>query len=225
MGRDPLFMADFELLEKVGVEEEVRSGAEKRVAEANLKYGEKISNGDLMTVEVIQEIRQIVAQEITAFGRLEYFGPVRVQGLHMKMKKQVVDQKALMKSTVNFDDKLCMAQLCHRAGKDKEIFNDKDKIHKNDSTFERHVQWSGELAIQYSLNMFDNFDRKYPELLDVVDDQKSATQYILKLWNEYDVVTHLFYDPAVHDPSQRSASCERQGEDDMWVYCRESFTR
>ena len=225
MEREPDFMADLALLEQVVVEQEVRSEAERRVQEANLKYGEKISHGDLMTVEMIQEIRQIVAQEITAFGRLEFFGLVRVQGLHMKMKKTVVDYKALMKSSVNFDDKLCMAQLCHRAGKDKEIFNDKEKIHKNDSSFERHVQWSEELAIQYGLNMFDNFDRKHPEVLDAVHDEESSTQYILRLWDEYDVVTHLFYDPTVHDPTQKTAGCDKQGEDDMWIYCRESFDR
>ena len=63
MERDPAFMADLALLEEVGVEDEVREAAEKRVAEANLQFGEKVCHGDLMTVEVLQEVRQMVAQE------------------------------------------------------------------------------------------------------------------------------------------------------------------
>ena len=86
----------------------------------------------------------------------------------MKMSLVVKDMKALMKSPVNFDDKLHMAKLCHRTGKDKEIFNEESKMHKNDSSFERHVQWKAEVAIQYSLNMFDNHDEKHPEKLDEV---------------------------------------------------------
>lgn len=225
MEGDPFFLADVDMLEQVDLEEEVRSEAEMRVGEANQRYGEKIWHGDLMTVEMIQEIRQIVAQEVTAFGRLEYFGPVRVEGLHMNFKKHVVDFKALMPSTVNFDDKLCMAQLCHRAGKDKEISNEDKKIHKNDSSFERHSQWAKEVATQYGLNMFDNFDMKNPEKLNAVIDEETATKYILEMWEHHDVVTNLFYDPVVHDPTQRKAGCEKQGEDDMWRYCLESYDR
>ena len=178
-----------------------------------------------MTVEILQEVKLIAAQEVTAFGRLEFFGLVKIGGFHMKMKKTVNDYKALVPNLVNSSDSLSMAQLCHRTGKDKEIFNDDSKIHKNDSSFERHVQWKDEVATQVGLNLFHNHDEKFPEKLDAVIDNKSATAYIKEMWEDHGVIEQLFYDPAVHDPTQMRSGPVRQGEDDMWIYSLAAFDR
>ena len=138
----------------------------------------------------------------------------------MKMKQTVNDYKALVPNLVNTSDTLSMAQLCHMCGKDKEIFNDDSKIHKNDSSFERHVQWKDEVATQYGLNMFDNWIKKIPEKLDAVTDYKSAIAFIREMWEAHGVFEQLF-----HDPTQLRAGSVRQGEDDLWTYCLAAYDR
>jgi hypothetical protein len=176
-------------------------------------------------VERWQDVRQILSQEVTAFGRLEFCGPFRLEGLHSHMKKTKLDYKALMPDVTNFDDEICMAQLAARAGKIDMLSNEEKKIVKNDSSYERHSQFAEEVGTAYGLNLFDNFDTNYPEKLDSVVDEKSAVQFILEMFDEFDVTANLFYDPSIHDTSQARDTSVKEGEDDMFVYCREGFIR
>ena len=57
--------------------------------EVVLKFGIWIGAGDLLTVKMVQEAIMLMAGSATAFGRLEFLGPFRLQLLHMKMKKSV----------------------------------------------------------------------------------------------------------------------------------------
>ena len=52
-----------------------------------LEFGEWVGHGDLLTVKMVQEARMMMVGSATAFGRLEFLGPFRLQLLHMKMKK------------------------------------------------------------------------------------------------------------------------------------------
>ena len=114
VGRDKQFLADLKLLEDLEVDEVDREAAEGRVHEANDRYGCWVGYGDQLTWQVMQDIRVVVAQEVTAFGRLEFLGPCRLAGMHSLMKKVATDYKANMKKLTNFSDPCCIAQLVSR---------------------------------------------------------------------------------------------------------------
>jgi hypothetical protein len=225
MGCEPLFMADLAMLQDADAAEEVREQAEERVMAANRQYGEMLGHGDQLTVERWQDVRQILSQEVTAFGRLEFCGPFRLEGLHSHMKKTKIDYKALMPDMTNFDDEICLAQLAARAGKGDMLSNEEKKIVKNDSSYERHKQFAEEVGTTYGLNLFDNYDNKNPEKLDAVVNEKSAVQFVLEMFDNFDVTANLFYNPAIHDAKQARDGCDKEGEDDMFAYCREGFIR
>ena len=84
---DPKFGKLLQTLEDPDVDTSEREKAEKLVHEAVLSFGEWIGHGDLLTVKMVQEARMLMAGSATAFGRLEFLGPFRLQLLHMKMKK------------------------------------------------------------------------------------------------------------------------------------------
>jgi hypothetical protein len=96
---------------------------------------------------------------------------------------------------------------------------------RNDSSFERHDQMAAELGIAYGLNMWDNFDQLYPEKLDLVNSEKEAIDYIVEVWDEFNVVENMFYSPLEHDPSLERATVPKAGEDDLFVYGREVYVR
>ena len=108
------FMADLMLLENSDVEVAVREAAEQRVKAAAADYGEWISYGDQLTWQIFQDIRVIVAQEITAYERLEFLGKFRLGGLHSLMKKDCLDYSATMKKLSNFHDPCYMSLLVSR---------------------------------------------------------------------------------------------------------------
>ena len=175
-----------------------------------------------MTVTMWQDVMQLMRQEVTAHGRLQYAsGPFRLEGMHMKMRKIIIDYRAMMASTVNFSDPLCMAEMASRTDQSK-ISNKEEHIKKNDSSFERHDQFIAEVAIASGVNAFDNYDQLYPERLDEVFDLETATKYMIDMMNEYNILENLFYNPALHDPTQLMPSGE---EDDLFVYCRAGFIR
>ena len=105
------FLVKLKLLEDPDAENEVRENAEKEVKEVVLKFGVWIGAGDLLTVKMIQEAVMLMAGSATAFGRLEFLGPFRLQLLHMKMKKISQDYAVCMKREINFDDKLSLPWL------------------------------------------------------------------------------------------------------------------
>ena len=107
----PDFKADLELLENSDVEVEA---AEERVKAAVADYGEWVSYGDQLTWQIFQDIKVITAQEVTAFGRMEFLGPFRLGGLHSLMKKDCLDYGATMKKLINFKDPCYMSQLVSR---------------------------------------------------------------------------------------------------------------
>ena len=81
------FLVKLRLLEDPDADNEVREDAEKEVMMEVEKFGVWIGAGDLLTVKMIQEAVMLMAGSATAFGRLEFLGPFRLQLLHMKMKK------------------------------------------------------------------------------------------------------------------------------------------
>ena len=87
MGDDPSFCKLLKILEDPDVDTEERETAEALVMKAVLKYGEWVGHGDLLTVKMVQEAKMLMKGSGTAFGRLEFLGPFRLQMLHMKMKK------------------------------------------------------------------------------------------------------------------------------------------
>ena len=105
------------------------------------EYGCWVGYGDQLTWQVMQDIKVVVAQEVTAFGRLEFLGPFRLAGMHSLMKKVSTDFKAVMKKLTNFSDPCCMSQMASRCGLDRQISNEKKKIVTNDSSFELHHQF------------------------------------------------------------------------------------
>ena len=90
---DPDFLKLLHMLEDPEADAREREKAEQLVHEAVLSFGEWVGHGDLLTVKMIQEGRMLMAGSATAFGRLEYLGPFRLQLLHMKMKKVCQVQK------------------------------------------------------------------------------------------------------------------------------------
>ena len=78
--------------------------AERKVKEACLEYGELILHGDLLTVKMIQEAMLLMSGSSTAFERLDFIGPCRIQMLHMKMKKVCQDYFLVMPKEINYDD-------------------------------------------------------------------------------------------------------------------------
>ena len=81
------FLVKLRLLEDPDADNEVREDAEKEVMREVEKFGVWIGAGDLLTVKMIQKAVMLMAGSATAFGRLEFLGPFRLQLLHMKMKK------------------------------------------------------------------------------------------------------------------------------------------
>ena len=86
-GNSPEILNSLKALEDQDISEEEREVAEVRMKQACLDYGELIMHGDLLTVKMIQEAISTMSGSATAYGRLEFLGPCRIQLLHMKMKK------------------------------------------------------------------------------------------------------------------------------------------
>ena len=125
---------------------------------------------------MIQEATMLMAGSATAFGRLEFLGPFRLQLLHMKMKKICQDIAATMKHEINFDDKLSVPWLT--ALSRLKISNKAKDIKKNDSTFERHDQFMASVQTSYLMNMFDNYMVENSKILEEVTDTKSAMKFV-----------------------------------------------
>lgn len=139
MKDDSDFLKNLSLLEDCDAQVVVREAAEAEIKAVCLKYGEFISHGDLLTVAMFENAKLIMAGSVTAFGRLEFLGAMRLGIMHMKMKKVCIDYASMMKSVVNFDDQGCLAYLAHVSGKTSISNNPKD-IKKDDSSFEHHDQ-------------------------------------------------------------------------------------
>ena len=214
-GNRPDFLEKIRLLEDVDAEEAERKEAEQVVMEEVLKFGVWIGSGDLLTVKMIQEATMLMAGSATAFGRLEFLGPFRLQLLHMKMKKICQDFAATMKHEINFDDKLSVPWLT--ALSRMKISNKAKDIKKNDSTFERHDQFMASVQTSYLANMFDNYMVENSEILEEVTDQKSAVKFVLGMLDSFGV--QIYYDPSMADPEKK------EGEDDMFVYCKDMVER
>ena len=218
------FRADLKLLQDAEVEEEVREAAELRVHLANLEYGEMIGHGDQLTVETWQVCKGVLAQNVTAFGRGEYLGIYQLEGMHSKMTKLYLDLKAMMKNETNFQDECSIAKLVALVGQTKDIHNNKNKIIKSDSSFERHDQMFTEIGKAYGLNMWDNHIQLYPERLARIKTEEEAKQYVLDMWDDFGVTANIFYNPSEHDPTQMDESEPKQ-EDDLFINCRVGFLR
>ena len=110
-GDDPAFLRLLKIIEDPEADEEEREIAEEIVKKAVLEFGEWIGHGDLLTVKMIQEARMLMVGSVTAFGRLEFLGPFRIQMLHMKMKKISQDYAICIKNDCNLDDILSLPWL------------------------------------------------------------------------------------------------------------------
>jgi hypothetical protein len=101
MGDHPEFHAKLAVLTDKDAPVEVREAAEAEVQFACRLFGEFVGHGDLLTVQMWQEAKLLLAQEVTAFGRLEFCGPFRLEGFHAKMKKTHLDFVAMMRNPVH----------------------------------------------------------------------------------------------------------------------------
>ena len=181
------FAVKLSLLEDPEADTAAREEAEKIVKEVVLNFGTWIGAGDLLTVKMVQEAVMLMSGSATAFGRLEFLGPFRIQLLHMKMKKICQDFSLCMKNDIN------------------------------DSSFELHDQYLAAVQTSYLLNMFDNFMEGNAGLLESVKDTESAVNFVIAMLDEFGV--QLFYDPS------KEASEKVDGEDDMFVYCKDMVER
>ena len=217
LGNDPKFLRLLQLLEDPDTDNDEREKAEEDVKAAVLVYGEWVGHGDLLTVKMIQEARMLMAGSATAFGRLEFLGPFRLQMLHMKMKKVTQDYAECMRKEINFDDKLSLPWLTSLTR--MKVTNKAKEIKKNDSSFERHDQFLEEVQISYLVNMFDNYIKNSckKKRLEAVDGCETAVSFVLGMLDDFNI--QLFYDPKKSKPEKK------KGEDDMFDYCRDMVTR
>ena len=203
------------LLEDTDADIEKREEAEGLVMEAVLEFGEWIGHGDLLTVKMVQEAKMLMIGSATAFGRLEYLGPMRLQLLHMKMKKVAQDYAACMQREINFDDVLTLSWLA--ALTRMKVSNKQKEIKKNDSSFERHDQFLAACQASYLVNMFDNFHEEHPGELHNVQSLEDTIKYVLDMLDCYGI--QLYYDPNKTEPEK---SVE---EDHLFLYCQEMVSR
>ena len=152
----------------------------------------------------------LMAGSASAFGRLEFIGPCRLQLLHMKMKKISQDYSLCMKQEVNFDDVLSLAWLTSLTR--MKVSNKEKDIKKNDSAYERHDQFITAVQSSFLVNMFDNYNEKFPERLESVDNTEEAIKFIHDMLEEFKI--QVFFDPVTKDSD---AEVE---EDDLFVYCQ-----
>ena len=213
---DATFLHLLQLLEDAEADSEDRERAEDVVKAAVLKFGEWVGHGDLLTVKMIQEARMLMVGSATAFGRLEFLGPFRLQMLHMKMKKVCQDYSECMRHEINYDDQISLAYLT--ALTRMKISNKGKDIKKNDSSFEKHDQFLTEVQISYLLNMYDNWMIKEGmDKLKSVVNCTTAVSFVLEMLDEYNI--ELFYDP------KKEMSERKEGEDDMFSYCKDMVSR
>ena len=209
-GDEEEFLRKLQVLEDTDVPVEVREPIEKEVKEAVLRFGVWIGHGDLLTVKMIQEARMSMAGSATAFDRLEFLGPFRLQLLHMKMKKTSQDYSLGMKRDINFDDVLTIAWQA--AMTRTKVSNKAKDIKKNDSSFERHDQFIQAVQSNFLVNMFDNYQILCPEKLASIDCLEKVIAFILEMLDSYDIC--LFYDPT------RQERDTTDSEDDLLIYCK-----
>ena len=138
-GDDPEFKKLLSHLEDLDIDDEAREMAERKVKEACLEYGELILHGDLLTVKMIQEAMLLMSGSSTAFERLDFIGPCRIQMLHMKMKKVCQDYFLVMPKEINYDDVCSLPWMTSLTG--IKVSNKEKDIKKNDASFELHDQW------------------------------------------------------------------------------------
>ena len=207
---DPCFLELLKVLEDSEATETEREAAEEKVMLACLEFGELVLHGDLLTVKMIQEATMLMAGSASAFGRLEFIGPCRLQMLHMKMKKISQDFSLCMKQEVNYDDVMSLAWLT--ALTRMKVSNKEKDIKKNDSSFEKHDQFLAAVQSSYLINMFDNYHEKNPHKLETVDTTEEAVNFVLELLAEFRI--QLFFDP------NRKDGQRKEGEDDLFQYCQ-----
>ena len=212
---DPNFAKILMLLEDPNADLEEREKAEAHVKKVVQQYGEWIGGGDLLTVKMVQEARMLMAGSATAFGRLEFLGPFRLQLLHMKMKKVCQDYAACMKKEINFDDKISLPWMA--ALTRVKVSNKSKEIKKNDSSFERADQFIAAVQSSYLGNMFDNYILSNPKALKEVKSEEDAVIFVLGMLDAFNI--ELYFDPA--KPTRE----EVEGEDDMYQYAKEMVER
>ena len=125
------------------------------------------------------------------------------------------DFSVCWKNDVNLDDKLSLPWFA--ALTRMRVSNKGKDIKKNDSSFERHDQFLAEVQTNLLLNMFDNHHVQDPEKLKDVDSYATVVSYILNFLDAFDV--QLYFDPEKPLPEKN------EGEDDMYIYCRDMVTR
>ena len=161
---------------------------------------------------MILEAMMLMAGSATAFGRLEFLGPFRLQLLHMKMKKVSQDYSLCMPNEINLDDVLSLPWLT--ALTRMKISNKEKDIKKNDSSFERHDQFLTAVQSSYLVNMFDNHLKNHPNSLKKVNSTEDAVKFLLNMLEDFNI--QLYFDPDRQEPDQQ------KGEDDLFRYCQVS---
>ena len=163
---------------------------------------------------MILEAMMLMAGSATAFGRLEFLGPFRLQLLHMKMKKVSQDYALCMPNEINLDDVLSLPWLT--ALTRMKISNKEKDIKKNDSSFERHDQFLTAVQSSYLVNMFDNHLKNHPDSLKKVNSTEDAVKFVLNMLEDFNI--QLYFDPDKKEPAQQKG----EQEDDLFRYCQVS---
>ena len=145
--------------------------------------------------------------------------------MHTEMSFLSQAFKEHMKDENNMTDECYLSKLKARVGQDGLLHPEKNKIVKNDSSYERHKQFYMGVGRMFGLNMFSNYDKLHPEKLDAVKTKAQALEYILDIFAEYGITDNLFFNPAIHDPDQMEASEAKAGEDDLFIYARDVLVR
>ena len=200
-------------LEDAEAPDDEREAAEGHVMAAVIDFGVWVGHGDLLTVKMVLEAKMLMSGSATAFGRLEYLGPFRLQMLHMKMKKTAQDYAHCMKNEINFDDILSIPWLA--ALTRIKVSNKGKEIKKNDSSFEKHDQFLAAVQASYLVNMFDTYHEKNGEKLNCVNNIGDVVSYVIGMLEEFDI--QLYF-----DPTKQEAAARKEGEDDLFHYCKVS---
>ena len=93
-------------------------------------------------------------------------------------KKICQDYSVCMRKEINYDDEVSLLWLAYLTN--MKVTNKAKEIKKNDSSFERHDQFLAEVQTSYLVNMFDNYLEDNKELLDAVEDTKTA---LFRAWH------------------------------------------
>ena len=190
-----------------------RENAEKRVHKEVDWFGRWVGYGDALTFKQFHLGAKALAQgNCTAFERLEFLAHFRLALFHAKMNKTYMDYPMMMPKKAMMEDEGTLPELVAIAGIQGISIEDK----KIGNAYEKHDQLLMCVGHLYVANMFRNFMKDEPALMDGVLDESTAVRFVLRMLETYDV--ELYYDPDRVGPPEGKW-------DDPANYARDAVTR